>query len=123
MADLARCSFCGKSATAVEKLAAGTGVYICNECVDLCRDVLKEDASMPREQPRSLPDSKPLRRTSQRPPMYCSFCGRAHFAVRKIVAGPGARICNDCLRACDQTMRTSAEPILHPSFPPAADPT
>jgi hypothetical protein len=34
------CSFCAKPADAVEKLIAGPGVYICNECVGLCNDVL-----------------------------------------------------------------------------------
>ena len=34
------CSFCGKSQKEVEKLIAGPSVYICNECVDLCNDIL-----------------------------------------------------------------------------------
>lgn len=37
------CSFCGKSQFDVKKLIAGPSVYICNECVDLCKDVIKED--------------------------------------------------------------------------------
>ncbi|MDR1927371.1 MAG: ATP-dependent Clp protease ATP-binding subunit ClpX [Oscillospiraceae bacterium] len=36
------CSFCGKSQAQIEKLIAGPGVYICNECVDLCCDILAE---------------------------------------------------------------------------------
>jgi ATP-dependent Clp protease ATP-binding subunit ClpX len=39
-----RCSFCGKSKDAVEKLIAGPGVYICNECVDLCQSIVAEEA-------------------------------------------------------------------------------
>ncbi len=39
-----QCSFCGKSQHDVKKLIAGPSVYICNECVELCRDVLKEEA-------------------------------------------------------------------------------
>lgn len=35
-----RCSFCGKSETEVSKMIAGQGVYICNECVDACNDIL-----------------------------------------------------------------------------------
>jgi len=35
------CNFCGKSASEVEKLIAGTKVNICNECIDLCNDILK----------------------------------------------------------------------------------
>lgn len=37
------CSFCGKSQSAVEKIIAGPKVYICNECIELCNDVLKEE--------------------------------------------------------------------------------
>ena len=37
------CSFCGKTQHEVRKLIAGPSVFICNECVDLCRDIIKED--------------------------------------------------------------------------------
>ena len=42
---LARCSFCGKDNTGVKKLIAGPGVYICDECVALCDDILAASAS------------------------------------------------------------------------------
>ena len=38
-----RCSFCGKTQEQVRRLIAGPGVYICNECVDLCQSVLSDD--------------------------------------------------------------------------------
>src|ERR1041384_6495750 len=38
-----RCSFCGKTQEEVKKLVAGPTVYICNECVALCNDILKEE--------------------------------------------------------------------------------
>ncbi len=38
-----RCSFCGKTQDEVKKLVAGPTVYICNECVALCNDILKEE--------------------------------------------------------------------------------
>lgn len=38
-----RCSFCGKSSEQVRKLIAGPGVYICDECVELCNDILDEE--------------------------------------------------------------------------------
>ena len=37
-----RCSFCGKSQYQVQKVVAGPGVHICNECVDLCNDIMDE---------------------------------------------------------------------------------
>src|ERR1700753_2637222 len=41
--DLLKCSFCGKSQKQVKKLIAGPGVYICDECLDLCNEIIKED--------------------------------------------------------------------------------
>lgn len=37
------CSFCGKSEDQVKKMVAGPGVYICNECIDLCKDIVDEE--------------------------------------------------------------------------------
>ena len=41
--DMLRCSFCGKSQHEVRKLIAGPTVYICNECVEVCLDIISED--------------------------------------------------------------------------------
>ena len=41
--SLLRCSFCGKSQNEVKKLIAGPGVYICDECIDLCTDIIEEE--------------------------------------------------------------------------------
>jgi hypothetical protein len=43
------CSFCGKRQSDVEKIIAGPMVYICNECVDLCNDILKEEKENDKE--------------------------------------------------------------------------
>ena len=40
-----RCSFCGKSQETVKRIIAGPGVYICNECIDLCSTIIGEDYS------------------------------------------------------------------------------
>jgi ATP-dependent Clp protease ATP-binding subunit ClpX len=50
------CSFCGKTQSDVAKLIAGPGVYICNECVALCNDIIAEEIE--RDEPRS--SSQPL---------------------------------------------------------------
>lgn len=42
-ADLLKCSFCGKSQKQVKKLIAGGGVYICDECIELCNEILEEE--------------------------------------------------------------------------------
>ncbi len=51
------CSFCGKNQNEVRKLIAGPSVYICNECIDLCNDIIKEEIS---EATESEDDSFPV---------------------------------------------------------------
>lgn len=65
-----KCSFCGKSQEQVRKLIAGPGVYICDECVDLCNEILDEElfdssATVPQSSPRreQQPDKRPSRST------------------------------------------------------------
>src|SRR3984885_2721722 len=47
--DLLKCSFCGKSQKQVKKLIAGPGVYICDECIDLCNEIIEEELPKPAE--------------------------------------------------------------------------
>lgn len=57
------CSFCGKSQNDVRKLIAGPSVFICDECVDLCNDIIREEI-LDQEQPESgdsLPTPKEIR--------------------------------------------------------------
>jgi RNA polymerase primary sigma factor len=54
MTDL-QCNFCGKEEALVKKLIAGPGIYICNECVDLCQEILDEEFG----------DEAPLERTGE----------------------------------------------------------
>ena len=56
-----RCSFCGKAQTEVKTLVAGPGVFICDECVELCRQVVQKKRKLAtREVPNSLlPDEAP----------------------------------------------------------------
>ncbi len=42
-AELVKCSFCSKSQKQVKKLIAGPGVYVCNECIDLCNEIIDEE--------------------------------------------------------------------------------
>ncbi|MDY4517277.1 MAG: ATP-dependent Clp protease ATP-binding subunit ClpX [Candidatus Spyradocola sp.] len=57
-----KCSFCGKSSEQVRRLVAGPGVFICNECVDLCCDILDEDMAVAQEQ---APEVEGLLRPAQ----------------------------------------------------------
>lgn len=57
------CSFCGKSQHEVRKLIAGPSVYICDECVDLCNDIIREEIKevMPKREGDSLPAPSEIR--------------------------------------------------------------
>jgi hypothetical protein len=53
-----RCSFCGKAQTEVKTLVAGPGVFICDECVELCRPIIeKKSKPSTQEMPSLLPDN------------------------------------------------------------------
>ena len=45
--ELLKCSFCGKTQKQVKKLIAGPGVYICDECIDLCNEIIEEELAEP----------------------------------------------------------------------------
>ncbi|MEM9448234.1 MAG: ATP-dependent protease ATP-binding subunit ClpX [Cyanobacteria bacterium P01_E01_bin.6] len=65
-----KCSFCGKSQEQVRKLIAGPGVYICDECVDLCNEILDEelfDSSSATPQPTSRREQPVDKRTARTP--------------------------------------------------------
>ena len=54
------CSFCGKSQHEVQKLIAGPQVFICNECIELCTDVIREEAAQVTELEPTTPNGKRL---------------------------------------------------------------
>ena len=57
---VARCSFCGKPETLVHKLIEGPGVFICDECINLCYDLIDQTSSLNSPNPASQPESKLL---------------------------------------------------------------
>ncbi|QTH59343.1 ATP-dependent Clp protease ATP-binding subunit ClpX [Corynebacterium hindlerae] len=62
-ADLLKCSFCGKSQKQVKKLIAGGGVYICDECIELCNEIIEEElntAAAERQDEQKLPKPKEI---------------------------------------------------------------
>src|SRR6476620_5332329 len=57
---LLRCSFCGKSQNEVKKLIAGPGVYICDECIELCNDIIAEEREREADTKATLRVPKPI---------------------------------------------------------------
>ena len=59
-----RCSFCGKSQEQVRKLIAGQGVYICDECINLCQEIIEEEMlEAPKQRPAAskLPNPRQIK--------------------------------------------------------------
>ncbi len=54
-----KCSFCGKPQEQVRKLVAGPGVYICDECIDLCNEIVEEELAGEETKPHLRPTPKP----------------------------------------------------------------
>ncbi len=60
--ELLKCSFCGKSQKQVKKLIAGPGVYICDECIDLCNEIIEEELTDSGELPfDQVPNPREIR--------------------------------------------------------------
>jgi len=91
------CSFCGKSQDEVRKLIAGPTVYICDECIDLCNDIIAEEV----EQEAQLEGpASPV--ASLNTPTWCGVC-RLPKSAEEVVAvsemGFFCRRCIDMIRA------------------------
>jgi hypothetical protein len=86
-----KCSFCGREGLDVDHLVAGPGVFICDRCV---QDTTELDAREPTQTP-----STRLTLVADLAAV-CGFCGKSADEVERLVAGPDALICNECLTLC-----------------------
>jgi ATP-dependent protease Clp ATPase subunit len=99
---MASCTFCGSSRQAAPALVAGggPGVYICADCVSYARTVLgAADEIVPRT--GSAPANPPL-------DLRCSFCDRPAAQVRRLIAGPDVRICDQCVGVAEVALAERA---------------
>jgi hypothetical protein len=86
------CSFCDRSGLDVARLIAGPGVYICENCT--------ADASRLADGGDIGTLHAPLSVVAEDQAAPCSFCGKRRPEVDRLIAGPGALICTDCLTIC-----------------------
>ncbi|SFK33726.1 ATP-dependent Clp protease ATP-binding subunit ClpX [Cellulomonas sp. KH9] len=96
-ADLLKCSFCGKSQKQVKKLIAGPGVYICDECIDLCNEIIEEELAEATEvgmvelpKPKEIFDFLEQYIVGQEPAKR-SLAVAVYNHYKRIQAGEGAR--------------------------------
>ena len=85
------CSFCLKSQDAVAKLVAGPGVYICDECVDLCRQIIDRPPSLPPGLTFLGREPGPRRSPGQPPPDGGCRCAGRTQSLRLREEGESAR--------------------------------
>ncbi len=90
------CSFCGKSQDRVRKLIAGPAVHICDECVDLCNEILEREAEA---------DSPPDRAAALHTIASCALCRLPKDVTElRMIAEKGV-LCVECI----DTVRSTAE--------------
>src|SRR6266446_1441003 len=99
-----RCSFCVKSQNDVRKLIAGPKVYICDECIELCNDILTEEHE--EERSRSGDESRPDERSRSTGVAVCRFCGLAASMDQVAMVPDRGFLCFVCLDA----IRAVSEP-------------
>jgi ATP-dependent protease Clp ATPase subunit len=89
------CSFCGMSEDEVQRLLPGPpSVNICNECLDLCNNMIAEERLW-KEELRHLHVGRELHKEESR--LTCSFCGKSQDG-RKLIAGSTVYICGECVQ-------------------------
>jgi len=121
------CSFCGKSQHEVRKLIAGPTVYICDQCIKLCNDILGEDAKRAKSAPEQKAAPPRAEGTAETPnqTLCCSFCGKSQRKVKNLIAGPSTYICDECIGLCNDIIaeeieREDVTARLRSSLPEAA---
>jgi hypothetical protein len=104
--DDLRCSFCNKRQADVRKLIAGPAVFICDECVDLCVDIIADDQRLP-GQPSDAPSSQPSQRVSGSvaPNMVaCTLCCKAGSFNEMLPIENRGALCGACADAVEDAL-------------------
>jgi len=101
-----RCSFCSTAGSAAIKLVDGPdGVHICNDCVEVCEEILRYYEEHPQEWSRTRVEEK-SRNKPYKPILFkgemigyrCSFCLKPEEEVNHLIEGPTVCICDACAR-------------------------
>ena len=71
--EVLHCSFCGKSQKDVKKLIAGRGVYICDECIDVCHSIMEEEFEEAEKEAKITAADVPLMENLPTPSKIKSF--------------------------------------------------
>ena len=88
------CSFCGKSRDEVRKLIAGPTVYICDECIDLCNDIIAEEGDR-REALQGTASAASYLSLAE----WCRACRRPRAAPELVAVPDVGHVCHRCVDA------------------------
>jgi hypothetical protein len=94
-----RCSFCGKSQDDVRKLIAGPTVYICDECVDVCVDIIADDRVAEVARARQAAVTGSTRTAWPASDAWCAFCGSVADLATALLIEDRTLLCEHCVRA------------------------
>ncbi len=99
-----RCSFCGRDQSAVGKVIAGPGCYICDGCIRvgviIVSGVEPEGVEAGALSAAVAPEGEQGYK--------CNFCGKTHAQVETLLVEGDARICDECLALCDEILAEEA---------------
>ena len=105
-----RCSFCNKTAADVRKLIAGPAVFICDECVQACNEILVAEAETPREGVEPFGETGP----SEPPPtrvVKCALCGMQLPWAEALPIPERGVLCRGCSAQVDAALAQKRESI------------
>ena len=108
------CSFCGKNRDEVKKLIAGPTVYICDECVNLCNEIIAEECELEKEEEKkelviAVDPTRPKTSFWKRAAgPTCALCGITSPISEVLLVpdrGPLCFVCLDVIRAASENFR------------------
>ncbi len=100
---LFRCSFCNKNQRNVKKLIAGPRVFICDECVGICNQILAEDRIL-------VPAREPEGPEPVEPSVLCSVCGLLAPVSSGLNVPERGVICASCVAAIQDASKEARRP-------------
>src|SRR5215467_61158 len=107
--EILRCSFCGKSQSEVKKLIAGPKVYICNECVGICAEIIGDDVDLSSHIQSHEPTAGQARvvLTNVPPRVRCSMCRTFVMMSEALSVAERGHLCP----ACEAAVRVALDEV------------
>ena len=92
-----QCSFCGKTQDQVRKLVAGPDVYICDECIDLCDEIIAKEYAQEMQQQENQPAAEQGTALAENP--LCIVCRLPKDIAEVVFVSERGPVCTVCIAA------------------------